>query len=772
MADRSYNIAASVTGREEVAGLAEDIATIDEAASGLGDKTISVDVESTGVTETAEGLDKISENTEAAGVLEGVGGAADDAAPKVEGVGGAFKEMFSAISLVQIASFGLDFVMGKLAEKAERIKQQEAFDAAQVEVFADALREAGDEATNLVDALEGEGDIVGSFWGEEFNITNDLAEANISADQFFRTLQTDGRAGYDTIIQAAQEAGLSEEAVGRIRIVGATTLENLGIAAEGAAAANEVFAETQTSANEALQSLLDEQDPMRRFSDEWALLGESISDGSLDTTAASDALNTLANGLNLTTDEVLALAQAELNEGAAGARAYSDAIGSIDFQNTDIQGATTAFSAFTTGLFAGENQAQAAEAAYANMVAAVGDGAFTLDVATEAGRAQQDALEGVAGVLDGQLAQAYDAANGSQSAFVASATQLGEGTLSRLQSELGLTDTQVDGLRTTLGLTATDYEARFELAGAAEAQLQLGLLQGAITGLPPDVELVVNTLITQGDYVGARDAIASYYAGTPVEAPVVPDTTGFLEGVVGAVAGIGPATVTTGADTAPMSEQIIAASGGLPPATITADADTAAAATDLLNEAAKFRAATILAVAQTSLAGSTLDQVSKPRKAIITGDAKTVQAKSDLDGVASKQRTATITGRALTGTAESQLNYLARGRTATISVRTVGGVTSGVTSGGGGAFGAYATAPTSGARGFGAGPGFGAVTPRGLDAPSGASSGGGGGVIVINDERPNLTVNMRGVIGNTFEMRRNVAKGQAEYTRIHGTRGR
>lgn len=218
---------------------------------------------------------------------------------------------------------------------------------------------------------------------------------------------------------------------------------------------------------------------------------------------------------------------------------------------------------------------------------------MTFNVASEAGRAQQDALEGVARVIDEDLTAAYDNANGSQDAFIASATQIGTETLARLQTELGLTDAQVETLGTTLGLTAADYEARFELAGAAEAQLQLSLLQGAIEGLPPEVETRVNTLITQGDYVAARDEIAAFYAANP-------------------------ATVTTEVDPEGAQTGIAEITDADHPTTITADADTITAAADLL------------------------DTASETRTAVIAASALTTAARLDLNAVANEERTAEI----------------------------------------------------------------------------------------------------------------------------------
>lgn len=480
---------------------------------------------------------------------------------------------------VPMAALGA-FVQG-IRGHLERIETIEAFDAEQVEAFADAIRQAGDDVANLVDSLDSTQRITGisQLSGEVIDITNDLADAGVSADSYFQVLRGGGDA-VNTFIDSLEEQGVSEESVNRIRLVAIDNLRNLEQGTLDAAGSNAVFTESQVSANQALQALLNEQDPMRQFTSEWDLLKESMSDGSIDTTAAADALNTLKDELGLTTEQVLELAQADLAEVAEGALAFADAWNSIDFQAAELQGATTAFAEFTTGLFAAGNEVQAEEEAFDALKASVEGVAFTMNAGTAAGRAQQDALEGVARVLDVDLAQAYDAANGNQDAFIESATKLGEETLARLQTDLGLTDEQVTHLAEVLGLTEGDYEARFALAGAEEARLQLELLGGAIEGLPDDIEMIVTQQILAGDFVAARDTVAQYYADNPV-------------------------TLETEADTSGAEGDLSAAAESAPGATIVATADTVQAATDLLDEADEPRTATIVAHART--AGAEID---------------------------------------------------------------------------------------------------------------------------------------------------------------------
>jgi polyhydroxyalkanoate synthesis regulator phasin len=214
-------------------------------------------------------------------------------------------------------------------------------------------------------------------------------------------------------------------------------------------------------------------------------------------------------------------AQARATEGAA---AYSEALQSIDFKDADLAGAVSAMGKFNDKAFALTNMAQDLEESFAalgdTLVEKTEDGekriALTGDVATEAGRAQQDAIEGVAQALEVQFAGAYDKADGSLRKFRQSAKQIGDATLAKLQEQLGLTDDEVATLRDELNLTAKDYKARFEMSGTEEALTQIGLLQTAIDDLPEEERIKVTQEILAGDYKGALKIVQDYYDDNPL----------------------------------------------------------------------------------------------------------------------------------------------------------------------------------------------------------------------------------------------------------------
>lgn len=583
--DLTYLINFDVEGAGELGTAASNMEDLAEATNGVSEDAPSLALD---LPDPAD-IDAVGTSLGDLGANDGPLVTAGDNASKLSG---AFQSMIGAIGVVELASRGADIAIGAVKDQLDFIAATDAWSEEQVEGYRASVLELGVGLGAIEDHLT-------NIASQEFNQAGGLFGLG-SQETLENPAASFGALGITiSEVMAVIEGGEPELEAFRARLDeigfgGQVTGQQMAFLEQQQSAyhlgvttgANELtfYTETQDSANRALQEMLSNRDPMSQFTSEWDLLKESMSDGSIDTTAAANALNTLSDELGLTTDQVLELAQADLDEVAAGTQAFADALNSIDFEAAELQGATTAFTEYTDQLFAAGNEAERREAAFDALAASAEEQALTFNIATEAGRAQQDALEGVARVIDEDLAQAYDEANGSQAAFVASATRLGDETLARLQTELNLTDEQVETLRNTLGLTEGDYEARFALAGAEEARIQLGLLGGAIEGLPDDVEVVVNQQILAGDFVGARDTVANYYADNPVPLSTEVDPAGAEEGL---------ATVAEEA----------------PTATITAEADTAAAATALLDEADRPRTAYIIADALVGIAQGELDDL-------------------------------------------------------------------------------------------------------------------------------------------------------------------
>lgn len=235
-----------------------------------------------------------------------------------------------------------------------------------------------------------------------------------------------------------------------------------------------------------------------------ALAGDKARDAKADFKGAADALEKW-------TDETARAIE--------GAQAFSDAVGSIDYAAADLEGAVAGMSKFTEQNRGLVNIHADLEESFDGLQEAYKKNGKSLDVTTEKGRANQDAIEDVAKALDTRLAAAYVDADGDQATFAANAGKLAQDTLKRLQKELGLSDEQTEALADSLGLLPEDLETRYKLSGDEEAKLKLGLLQGAIDSLDKDVQAKVTQQIIVGDYQGA---LATVQAGFNRNPPTVP----------------------------------------------------------------------------------------------------------------------------------------------------------------------------------------------------------------------------------------------------------
>jgi hypothetical protein len=698
-------------------------ADLNTAIEGLQDAGVSIDVpveiDDADVT-NVRGLETALRN------IPVVGPALGDISQSISSIGESSKSAggFMAGLLGGLGAVGLVTAAVNVAGKAWSFFRDRAEEARR------KAQELADTHRDLNAALT-EGDVAGA--AAQFSdlygpVISQAEEAGVAIDEVTRfiTGQADSVpslvAGFDELTDAE-----------------AAALENyslLGSAMGGFDAEQIAALQAQQDHNNALRDTSESlADARHQYAEQGDVL--TVNETNLGLVAqglvtAAEAEGELGDSAALTTEE-LAAQREELEEARVGAQAYATAISSVDFGEAELQGAATAMSEYSAGLFAAGNAVQASEEAFAALGTAIGENAVSFNTATEAGRAQQDALEGVASVVDNELANAYDAADGSMTAFMENANAVRNDVIAKLMNDLDLTAQEATAVATALGLTEGDFKARFDLAGAAEAQLQLGLLQGAIEGLPDDIELQVNTLIAQGKYVEARDTVQAYYESNPALLPTEADVAAFTEGVAAAVEAVPSAIIETGADTEPAEEGITEVTEADHPTTIAADGDTAEAAAAFLAETSKDRFALIRAEPQVGAATIALDNLQRPR-------------------------TATVVAHAHTGGAESELNRVARTRTSTIIVRTVGG------GGGGGGQPFAAAAPDSGL-----GP-LGASGPVAATFPS--SNGSSSFTVqepVVHHHHYNATVNAA-VIGNRFDTERAVVQSFRQAARLSGNR--
>lgn len=369
----------------------------------------------------------------------------------------------------------------------------------------------------------------------------------------------------------------------------------------------------------------------------------------------------------------------QLEEAAAGADAFAVALNSVDYKNVELEAASTAMSTYSEALFAAGNQAQASQGAYNKLGAALTDTALSFDTTTEAGAAQQDAMEQLAGVIDTDLAAAFDAADGDLATFGRSAQGIRTDVLAKLQNELGLTADEAAAVAEALGLTDRDIEARFRLAGAEEARMKLGLLQGAMEGLPPDVERQVTLAVAAGDYTTALKIVEDYYKTNQPEviASVDADTDPFVDRIGREVAHAegDEVVLPANADVREFETEVEEASdeAEATDTTMPVDADTGEAEAGISEVEQADYQATIDALAETAAAAKALlDTTSKTRIADIVARGLTRRADEELAAL-ERTRTAFIEAVALTASAEAELNNTARTRHSYVYQHSLGG---------------------------------------------------------------------------------------------------
>lgn len=464
-----------------------------------------------------------------AATAAGVGPVGEAIGQLTEGVLGgeiAFKQLAKAALSIGAITAGVLFinnVIGTYRKEAEAAAKVEAFNVKNAEEFAkwategkDAVaeytnqaREAGKiEVAPDVDDFNKAFDTMGLLNGSLSDVsanmrevgklelhgvkdmTKDFEDAHVSAQEFFEAAAPGNQAGFTALVDKIKgsQVPLKQQAT----LIAALVYQQ------------DQFA---TGAQDAATRL--------------AVFGTEVKGTTRDMTPAIKALDQF--GQNLT-------------KAVEGAQDYIDATSGQDWGAAAFSGAETAMSTFTDQHFALKNIAAANEEAIDNFTDSVKKNTLTFDLNTEAGRANQKALEDVASSLDVQFAGAYKDANGNLDTFKQKATTIAQQTLTRLQTELGLSDEQTADLATSLGLLPDDIETRFKLSGDAEAQLKLQLLQGVIDGLPDEVQTEVAMNVLAGDPQAAVAAVQTYMDHNPVVGEIVWKNVG-LAAAIGAAAG-------------------------------------------------------------------------------------------------------------------------------------------------------------------------------------------------------------------------------------------
>jgi hypothetical protein len=478
----------------------------------------------------------IGNTTQDLGALGGVAGSTGVAIGQMGeymadalGSGEKFSSVLKSFGTVAVPLAGVSFAMKGISDHFADIAATKAFNTDQIDAFADSLKDGADGADAIAKSLEKVGKVEISLDGHTHDITARLGELGLTVDQF-AFLVAGGKERINAWGEAMRDAGRGGDALTEVLGTAVQQSENYGRAIEQNALFTKVFGDSQKEAAEATEQAAAAskvQSEHMQFQAQMASeRSAQVQSETRQYLAASQARREAeVENAEATLEWATAVATA-----LKGALAYNDALASMEFKTADINGAVTAMAKFNKQSFDLANIAQDVHESFAALGETLKkdteDGqkriALTGDVATEAGRKQQDAIEGVARALELEFAAAYDKAGGSLHKFRDSAAEIGDATLGQLRDELGLTDDEVALLRDQLNLTEGDYTARFELSGTEEAITKIGLLQTSIDDLPDEKQVKVEQEIIAGDYVGALKIIQDYYDQNPATLPVVP----------------------------------------------------------------------------------------------------------------------------------------------------------------------------------------------------------------------------------------------------------
>ena len=514
---------------------------------------------------------------------------------------------------------GVAAAAGLAAKSMGDIKEKAQFRTDQVDRFADSLMEGADAAEILAGELEKVGDLrFETGLGVTLQIRDALGQLGLTVTDFTNLTSKSN----DQVLSWANRmkaAGADAGALDQVVVASAYARQQLATADERAAITTSVLGDESSIAKDKIAAQADATD------------------------AAADAADAASEAQREQAQAVFEATQAY--------QEYVGVVKSVDYQEADIIGATTAIEGYRDEMFALTRINADYQEAVDAFTQSLKDNGDTFDLNTDKGRANQAALEGIAGALDTRLVAAYGDANGSLETF----QQLSEAAFQQLVSDLGLSAGQAERLRDQLNMTPEEIETRYRLSETEEALQKLALLQTAIGALPPDVQLRIGAMIAEGDIVGAAQLASTSMAN--------------------AVAGMPPATFPVGADTAPAESSIDALTGAVYTATpVVIPADPASGESTVEEFTDEQRETTPVSVlANDALAAAVLlALISRPRTTTISVGTSGVPAvESLLNTVARARNTVINVGTSGVGAVDAQLDSLTKARTVTITPRVV-----------------------------------------------------------------------------------------------------
>lgn len=514
-----------------------------------------------------------------------------DATLSGEGFASAIRGIATALGPIAALTLIVGTITNLLGEQAAEAEAS----TKRVQQFGDAMSGASDDALGLADSLRanqdelrkfdaaGEGfgagieeglaqvarsvPILGGLVGDAGQNITDLIPimkaAGFSIYDLGTAIKQGGLVGQDwthVLLDAVKAGKISTDQYGAL----SEAIATYGNETRTAAQNQDVFNVQADEANAILQDLTTQADPLQKMGNSWATLMADMADGTINTTQAADAINALANGLGLTQEEVIKLAQGQLDKNmetaaaatekaATAAQDYAEVLASTDWKMSGIDAAVTTFERLGEAQFGLLNISANTQAAYDDLNAAVAKNGFTFDVATEAGRANAEQIQNLYSSLIPQLSAAFTDAGGSVTTFGQNMDALRAGVFQQLSEQTSLTGDQINAVIDQLGVfDGSKYSSEFELLGTEDATTKLGLLSGVLSSLPDQVQKQVALDVIAGDPQAALATIEASIRGTPIPPAVIPselDPSGAESGAQGFANSTQPtATVPLDAD--------------------------------------------------------------------------------------------------------------------------------------------------------------------------------------------------------------------------------
>jgi len=747
LAGTDVDISAKITGANQ---LQSDLERLEAEIKAINSTEISPRVDTSGNLARARGgIDDISDSARGAnsalanmvgnaaqdvGALGGIAGSAGvaigqmaeyaaDAALGGEKLSSSLKSMALVAGPIAAIMTGVSVLSGLLGD----LQAQAAAAEARVQAVGDAMEGSAVDSVGLAEALKadlealrhvkdesasvanylqrlgGSLPLVGGFLAEQGEdmvaVLNragasmyDLAGAGLVASEGWKTYS-------ETIREAHAQGKITSDELERLIALGFDYSVAWGDAAEQ----QKLFNVDAREANDILAETVAKADPLAQFAEQWSTLFADMRDGSIDTQAAADAINQLAEGLGLTQSEVIALAHGELDKQMENA---AEAIGETVQQSLALSTAVrdARLAMLDSGL-AAEAFADAME--QVNQASQLDFSQMALDTVASFDAMKEslvglkevavdwssvdlspDSVEELRGIPD-ELAAVTDGISGMrdtiqtelQAAFDTGGIEAYIEKAAFFRREVGPqfrqafidagagpreADRLVRELMDDLELLPKDVQIQVQLTRQEEARNALAAFASVIELMPESVQVAINARIAEGDVEAALELLNTQLIQRgydPIVLPVDANTKPAREQIGGVEKGKYSATVATGAETGAARGSIRSIEEGDYQATVDAGANTEPAKGGIRDVEEGSYEAEVATAANTKEATTTIDNfIGEDRTAsVYIGFLNLSTARESLD-LLTQGRTALITADASTYDAEVALNYTARPR--------------------------------------------------------------------------------------------------------------